>query len=113
LCRVISELFDPDDFERHNDKVAKSENHADVQLALATFNRLVQRAGLIAYLDSSGRCYLRSSGTGISSASFSQQTRPLSQDEIVQRVQQPRQRAIALPLLKPSMAGLIRRITVG
>jgi hypothetical protein len=25
LCRVISELFDPDDFERHNDKVA---NHA-------------------------------------------------------------------------------------
>jgi hypothetical protein len=85
LCRVISELFDPDDFERHNNKEGNPEYHADVQLALASFNKLVQRAGLIAYLDDSERCYLRSTGTGISSASFSQQTRPLSRDEIVQR----------------------------
>jgi len=85
LCRVISELFDPDDFDRHNDKAPNSEYRVDVRLALASFNQLVQRAGLIAYLDESGRCYLRSTGTGISSASFSQQTRPLSQDEIVQR----------------------------
>jgi hypothetical protein len=40
---------------------------------------------LIAYPDESGRCYLRSTGTGVSSASFSQQTRPLSHDEIAQR----------------------------
>jgi len=85
LCRVISELFDPDDFERHNDKVANPEYHVDVQLALTSFNKLVQRAGLIAYLEDSGRCYLRSTGTGISSASFSQRTRRLSQDEIAQR----------------------------
>jgi hypothetical protein len=90
LCRVISELFDPDDFERHNDKVTKQGDTnpdylADVQLALASLNKLVQRHGLIAYLDESGRCYLRSTGTGVSSASFSQRTRPLSQDEIVQR----------------------------
>jgi len=85
LCRVISELFGPDDFDRHNDKAPNSEYRVDVRLALASFNQLVQRAGLIAYLDESGRCYLRSTGTGISSASFSQQTRPLSQDEIVQR----------------------------
>jgi hypothetical protein len=85
LCRIISELFDPDDFERHNDKVAGPEYHVDVQLALGSFNKLVQRAGLIAYLDESGRCYLRSTGTGILSASFSQRTRPLSQDEIAQR----------------------------
>jgi hypothetical protein len=84
LCRVISELFDPDDFERHNDKAANSEYHVDVQLLLAIFNKLVQRAGLIAYLDESGRCYLRSTGTGLSSVSFSQQTRPLSQEAIVQ-----------------------------
>jgi len=90
LCRVISELFDQDDFERYNERRAnqgdaKPEYFADVQLALASFNKLVQRAGLIAYLDESGRCYLRSTGTGMSSASFSQQTRPLSQEEIVQR----------------------------
>jgi hypothetical protein len=87
LCRVISELFDPDDFERHNDKVGESnpDDQLDVQLALASFNKLVQRQGLIAYLDESGRCYLRSTGTGVSSAVFSQQTRPLSQDEIAQR----------------------------
>jgi hypothetical protein len=87
LCRVISELFDPDDFERHNDKVGESnpDHRVDVQLALASFNKLVRRQGLVAYLDESGRCYLRSTGTGVSSASFSQQTRPLSQDEIAQR----------------------------
>jgi hypothetical protein len=86
LCRVISELFDQDDFERYNDRGGVSPEHlADVQLALASFNKLVQRAGLIAYLDESGRCYLRSTGTGMSSASFSQATRPLSQEEIVQR----------------------------
>src|SRR5437773_3754450 len=40
--------------------------------ALAAFNKLVQRQGLIAYLDDSGRCYLRSTGTGVSTATFSQ-----------------------------------------
>lgn len=53
LCRVISELFDPDDFERHNDKVTKQGDTnpdylADVQLALASLSKLVQRHGLIA-----------------------------------------------------------------
>ena len=90
LCRVISELFDTDDFERHNDGLTKRgrkdpDYFADVQLALASFNKLVQRQGLIAYFDESGRCYLRSTGTGISTATFSQQTRPLSQEEIQQR----------------------------
>jgi len=91
LCRVISELFDPDDFESHNDRLnsrggeINPDQLADLTLALASFNKLVHRHGLIAYPDESGRCYLRSTGTGISSASFSQQTRPLSQDEILQR----------------------------
>jgi hypothetical protein len=86
LCRVISELFDQDDFDRYNDRGDVSPEHlADVQPALASLNKLVQRAGLIAYLDESGRCYLRSTGTGMSSALLSQQTRPLSQEEIVQR----------------------------
>jgi hypothetical protein len=86
LCRVISELFDQDDFDRYNDRGDVGPEHmADVQLALANFNKLVQRAGLVAYLDDSGRCYLRSAGTGMSSASFSQRTRPLSQEELAQR----------------------------
>jgi hypothetical protein len=90
LCRLISELFDQDDVERYNERRSNQGdtnpgNAADMQLALAAFNKLVQRTGLIAYLDESGRCYLRSTGTGMSSASLSQQTRPPSQEEIVQR----------------------------
>ena len=91
LCRVISELFDADDFERHNDKAGnRGETNLDyyaatLPQALAAFNKLVQRQGLIAGLDDSGRCYLRSTGTGVSTATFSQQTRPLSQQEIEQR----------------------------
>ncbi len=90
LCRVISELFDEDDFDAHNDKLRKRDEKdlsylANIQLALASFNKLVQRQGLIAYFDKSGRCYLRTTGTGVSTATFSQQARPLSQEEIEQR----------------------------
>jgi hypothetical protein len=90
LCRVVSEVFDADDFDRHNDKLTKQgetngEYYADLRMALASFNKLLARQGLIAYLDDSGRCYLRSTGSGTSSASFSQQARPLSADEIAQR----------------------------
>lgn len=90
LCRVISALFDADDFDRHNDRLRNRgepnpESVADVPEALSAFNKLVQRQGLAAYLDDSGRCYLRSTGTGSSTATFSQQTRPLSQQEIEQR----------------------------
>jgi hypothetical protein len=90
LCRVISELFDPDDFERYNERLSKSgetdaDRFADRDKALADFNKAFQRHGLTAYFDASGRCYLRSTGTGVSTATFSQQTRPLSPQEIEQR----------------------------
>lgn len=90
LCRVISELFEEDDFERHNDQLSRRgdtdpDHIADLKQALAAFNKLVQRQGLIAYQDGSGRCYLRSTGTGVSTATFSQMSRPLSQQEIEQR----------------------------
>jgi len=90
LCRVISELFDADDFERHNDNLSNRgetarDHFADLPQALASFNKLVQRHGLVAYLDNSGRCYIRSTGIGVSTATFSQATRPLSQQEIEQR----------------------------
>lgn len=91
ICRVISELFDPDDFDRYNARIQTGSGYtdpealADIEQALASFNKLVKRQGLIAYLDDSGRCYLRSTGTGVSTATFSQQSRPLSPQEIQQR----------------------------
>jgi hypothetical protein len=91
LCRVISELFDPVDFERFNEKIDSGglyvdpDGYADLPKALERFNRVLQREGLAAYVDDSGRCFLRTTGSGISSASFSQQTRPQSKEEIVQR----------------------------
>ena len=76
LCHVISELFNADDFERHNNKLQNRgdtdpDHIADLEQALTAFNKLVQRQGLIAYFDDSGRCYLRSTGTGVSTATFS------------------------------------------
>jgi hypothetical protein len=90
LCHVISELFDPDDFDRHNEKHANAgetdpDRFANRESALADFNYAFKRYGVVAYFDASGRCYLRSTGTGVSTATFSQQSRPLSPQEIDQR----------------------------
>ncbi len=91
LCRVITELFDPDDYEDHNDDRADSkglvsmEEYAAIDESLPALNRIIARHGLVAYLDESGRCHLRSTGTGVSTANLTQQTRPLSAEEIVQR----------------------------
>ena len=91
LCRVITELFDRDDFEDHNESRANSsgivsiEECASIDDALKAFNRLVVRDGLIAYLDSSERCHIRSTGTGVTTAAFTHTTRPPSPEEIKQR----------------------------
>jgi hypothetical protein len=89
LVRVITELFDSDDFERHNDRNAapgvQNPTSLTVEAALESFNKLVAKSGLVAYLDNSGRCHLRNTGTGANSASSPQQTRPLSPEEIAQR----------------------------
>lgn len=86
LCRVISEMFDSDDFDAYNNKSSTGPQHlSEVTLALDSFNKLVKRYGIVAYLDDNDRCYLRSTGTGVSTESFSQKTRPLSADEVAQR----------------------------
>jgi len=91
LCRVISELFDPVDFINFNERlesggaIVEVDAYADVPEALKWFNLVFQREGLAAYVDDSGRSYLRSTGTGVTSAALSQQSRPLSRDEIAQR----------------------------
>jgi hypothetical protein len=76
LVRIISELFDQDDFEDHR---------KEREPALEGLNRLLVREGLAAYFDLSGRCYVRNTGTGISSSTLPQQPRPLSREEITKR----------------------------
>lgn len=76
IVRVIAELFDPDDFDR---------KEKDKESALTELNNLIVKQGLEAYFDISGRCYLRNTGTGISSSIAEQQPRPLTAEEIAQR----------------------------
>lgn len=77
LLRILTELFDPDDFENDDNK--------SLEPALEALNKLLKRTGLAAYLDASGRCHLRNTGTGASSSIIPPQPRPLSQEEIAQR----------------------------
>jgi hypothetical protein len=89
LVRVIAELFDSDDFDSHNERVSRPDVRdariLKVETALESFNKIVAKVGLVAYLDPSGRCHLRNTGTGVNSASSPQQARPLTEQEIAQR----------------------------
>ena len=91
LSRVITELFDPDDFEDHNEVKQRQqgtiafEDIASVEDALKALNKLIARYGLVASLNESGLCYVRCTGSGISTATLSQRTRPLSHEELEQR----------------------------
>jgi hypothetical protein len=85
LLRVISEMFDSDDFEAHNKRVTTSQKVVSTDAALAALNKLFLREGLEAYLDATGRCYVRNTGTGINSTALPQRPRPLSTVEIAQR----------------------------
>jgi hypothetical protein len=76
LLQVISELFDPIDFDEVNLKL---------EPALNSLNRILARDGLAAYLDASERCHVRNTGTGVNSSAIVQKPRPLSKEEIAQR----------------------------
>ena len=76
LARVISELLDYEDFERAG---------LEPQPALAHLNKVFARSGLVAYLDPSGVCYLRNTGTGVDSSALPNRSRPLSSEEVAQR----------------------------
>ncbi len=76
LVRVIDELFEPDDFD---------ERELSVEPALNALNKLLKKSGLVAYLDATGHCRLRNTGTGTSSSTSAQQPRPLTPDELAQR----------------------------
>jgi len=78
LIRVMSELFDRDDFDRGG----KSRDDA-----LAELNRLLTREGLAAYFDESGRPHICNTGTGTSVTATVAAPRPLSPAEIEQHEQ--------------------------
>jgi len=86
LCKVISRLFEPDDFARAKENT-QALHPADVNKAVETFNGLFKKHEIVASLDSAGRCFLKSAGTGASSESYAQQARPLSQEDLEQRRQ--------------------------
>jgi hypothetical protein len=75
LLSIVAELFDPLDFEKKS---------LAIEPAIETLNRTLKRHSLLAYLDATGRCHLRNTGSGTTS-STRQPQRPLSQDEIEQR----------------------------
>jgi hypothetical protein len=90
LCRVISELMEKDDFDSHNETMSnlgrtEPDQFANLDEALVVLNAALKREGLIAYIDETDRCHLRSSGTGASTAGLARPHRPLSQDEIAKR----------------------------
>jgi hypothetical protein len=76
LIRVISELFDHEDFEKAN---------LTFQPAIFSLNRVLEKEGLICAVDHIGKCTIQNTGTGANSANTPQRTRPLSATEIEQR----------------------------
>jgi hypothetical protein len=78
LLRVIAQTFDSDDFERDT---------KPREAALEHFNKLMAKQGLAAYFDDAGQCHVRNTGSGVHSAGMiAPTTRPLSADEIAQRL---------------------------
>ena len=75
LLSIIAELFDPLDFEKKG---------LPIEPALDALNTTLKRHSLVAYLDATGRCHLRNTGSGTASSALQPQ-RPLSQEEIEQR----------------------------
>jgi hypothetical protein len=76
LLRVISEMFDPIDFDEY-----LKERDA----ALNALNKVLATQGLQAYLDGLNGCRVRNTGAKVDSANLAQVPRPLSQAEILQR----------------------------
>jgi hypothetical protein len=76
LVRIMTELFDPDDFDRAEKSRAN---------ALAELDKLLAREGLAAYFDEGARCHIRNTGTGTSSTTAMNAGRPLTAAEVEQR----------------------------
>jgi hypothetical protein len=75
IRRVITELFDVDDFDR----CEKSREDA-----LEVLNKVLSKQGLQVYFDHARRSHVRNDGTGVSSSASEQEPRPLSAQELWQ-----------------------------
>lgn len=82
LLRIISELFEPDDFDMQNKRGTKQ---VTIEGALAELNRTLKRQSLVAYLHDTGQCFVRNTGTGVDSTAIARLARPLSREETEQR----------------------------
>jgi hypothetical protein len=76
LLRVISELFDYEDFEKKN---------LEFGPALVALNKVLGKQGLVCEIDKTGNCHVRNTGTGTNSSNMPQRARPLSPAKIEQR----------------------------
>lgn len=76
LLRIISEMFDPDDFDR---------GEKSRETAIEVLNRVLGRQGLAAYFDPAGQWRVRNTGTGVETSIVHDRPRPLSAEEIAQR----------------------------
>jgi hypothetical protein len=76
LIRVIEGLMDVDYFE---------DEGLDRASALDDLNKALSRDSLVAFFDSSGKCYVRNDGSGVVSSGLPKRPRPLTRDESVQR----------------------------
>jgi len=76
MIRVIQELMDPIDYERDG---------LDREKAFVGLNKVLARDGIEAYLDATGRPYVRSIDKQFTSATLKMQPRPLSASELARR----------------------------
>ncbi len=76
LIRVISELFDHEDFEKSN---------LEFFPAVVALNKVLGKQGLYCEVDKFGNCQIQNTGTGADSSNTPQRARPLSATEIEQR----------------------------
>lgn len=77
ILQIFSELLDEDDFRRSG---------LNPQEALADLNSMLARDGLVAYIDAqSGSCFIKNTGSGLSSESIKGRPRPLTKEEIAGR----------------------------
>lgn len=76
IIRVIQELMDPLEFDG---------SELNREKALLDLNKVLARDGMEAYLDATGKCYVRNVDSSISSTTLRTQPRPLSAEELARR----------------------------
>ncbi len=103
MIRVIQELMDPTDYEGES---------LDRENALEDLNKTLSRDGIEAYLDATGKCYIRNTNSQLTSASLKIQPRPLTVSELARRkeVEQFLERASEDEFIEQFLVPLFRQL---